>query len=430
MHNGAYNAGCFAGLSNSIGSVNSSPLAASGSTTPSGVFAVVVATMVAQIASIMGVAVFPVIAPRLAAEMGVAPALIGYQVSLTYGAAMIAAPFMSTSIARWGGCRATQVGLGFSALGLALALTSNLWALVATSVLFGVALSVLVPASAHLLFRFCPPDRRNLVFSLKQTGVPLGWMLMALAAPAITVAFGWRWALVLVLAVTLSTLVSLQRVRAKWDDDRNPRAAARQRRFEGLALTWRYPGLRRLAMASFFLSFVQLCLGAFTVTTLVNEAAYSLVAAGIMLSLVQASGVAGRVLWGWLGDLTRDGPAILVKVSIIMTVCCVLVAFITPATPPLLTALVFMLFGATAVGWNGVFMAEIARCSPRGSVSVATGGAMVWNFAGILIGPATFATVYALIGSYAWTFGLLALIAATGCALLRGGGPVSPVRPA
>jgi sugar phosphate permease len=128
------------------------------------------------------------------------------------------------------------------------------------------------------------------------------------------------------------------------------------------------------------------------------------------------------VLWGWLSDLTRNGPAILVKVSIIMTGCCVLVAFITPATPPLFTALVFMIFGATAVGWNGVFMAEIARCSPRGLVSVATGGAMVWNFAGILIGPATFATVYALIGSYAWTFGLLALIAATGCVFLVRGG--------
>jgi predicted MFS family arabinose efflux permease len=388
---------------------------------------VVVATMAAQVASIMGVAVFPVIAPRLAAEMGVAPALIGYQVSLTYGAAMIAAPLMSGTIARWGGCRATQVGLGFSAIGVALALTSNLWALVATSVLFGVALSTLVPASAHLLFRFCPPDRRNLVFSLKQTGVPLGWMVMALAAPAITVSFGWRWALVLILAVTLGTMASLQRVRASWDDDRNPQAASRQRRFEGLALTWRYPELRRLASASFFFSFVQLCLGAFTVTMLVNEAGYSLVTAGIMLSLVQASGVAGRVLWGWLGDLTRNGPAVLVKISIIMALCCVVIAFITPATPPLLTALVFMLFGATAVGWNGVFMAEVARCSPRGQVGVATGGAMVWNFAGILIGPATFAMVYGLVGSYAWTFGLLALIAAAGCALLiQRGASVQP----
>lgn len=387
--------------------------------------AVVAATTIAQVASIMGVAVFPVIAPRLAAEMGVEPALIGYQVSLTYGAAMVAAPFMSATIARWGACRATQVGLGFSAFGLMLALTSNLWALVVTSILFGVALSVLVPASAHLLFRFCPPENRNLLFSLKQTGVPLAWTLMALTAPAITMAFGWRWALVLVLAVVLGTLVPLQRVRASWDDDRNPRASSRARPFEGLALTWRYPGLRWLAMASFFLSFVQLCLGAFAVTMLVDEAGYTLVAAGVMLSLVQASGVGGRILWGWLGDRTRDSPGVLAKISMIMTACCVLVAFVTPETPAWLTALVFMTFGATAVGWNGVFMAEVARCSPRGLVSVATGGAMVWNFAGILIGPAAFATVYARVGSYAWTYGLLALVAAAGCVLLLLGGAAS-----
>lgn len=399
-------------------SVNRDPQSAPPPPIEPSVFAVVIATTVAQIASIMGVAVFPVIAPRLAAEMGVAPVLIGYQVSLTYGSAVLATPLLSATIARWGGCRATQVGLALTAAGLMLALTSNIWALAGTSILFGVALSVLVPASAHLLFRFCPPQRRNFVFSLKQTGVPLGWTVMALAAPAITVTFGWRWAIGLVLAVALVTIAALQPVRARWDDDRNPQAASRQRPLEGLALTWRIPGLRRLATASFFLSFVQLCLGSFAVTMLVNEAGYGLVAAGVMLSLVQASGVAGRVLWGWLADFVRDGTGVLVKVSLIVTVCCVLVAFITPDTSRLFTAAVFMVFGATAVGWNGVFMAEIARCSPRGQVSVATGGAMVWNFAGILVGPATFATVYGLVGSYAVTFGTLALIAAAGCTLL------------
>ena len=63
----------------------------------SSVLLVVMATMAAQVASIMGVAVFPVIAPQLAAEMEVAPALIGYQMSLVYGAAMIAAPAAATA---------------------------------------------------------------------------------------------------------------------------------------------------------------------------------------------------------------------------------------------------------------------------------------------------------------------------------------------
>lgn len=43
---------------------------------------------------------------------------------------------------------------------------------------------------------------------------------------------------------------------------------------------------------------------------------------------------------------------------------------------------------------------------------------MMWNFAGILIGPALFATVYKFVGSYALTCGLLALIAAAGLALV------------
>lgn len=63
-------------------------------------------------------------------------------------------------------------------------------------------------------------------------------------------------------------------------------------------------------------------------------------------------------------------------------------------------------------------MAEVVRCSPRGQVSVATSGAMVWNFAGILVGPSLFAAMYGLVGSYALTFGALALIAASGALLL------------
>jgi hypothetical protein len=73
-------------------------------------------------------------------------------------------------------------------------------------------------------------------------------------------------------------------------------------------------------------------------------------------------------------------------------------------------------FGAAAVGWNGLFLAEVARFSPRGKVSVATSAAMTWNFAGILIGPALFATVFNWVDSYAITYGALSLVAAAAVA--------------
>lgn len=362
----------------------------------------------------MGIAVFPVIAPKLAAEMGVEPSLIGYQMSLLYGTAMLGSPMLSFMIARWGACRTTQVGLGFCVIGMALGLTSSLWGLAATSMLLGLSMSIMTPASAHLLFRFSPPQKRNFIFSLKQTGVPLAWTLAALAAPAITLAFGWQWSLMTVLGVALAILLALQPVRANWDDDRQSRAAVLQRPFEGLAVLWRYPVLRWLSIASLFWTFVQLCLGTFAVTMLVAEAGYSLVAAGFMFSVVHASGVASRVLIGWIADRTGDSLGVLEKIGMIMIACCVLTSFVSPTWPAPLIGLLFIMFGASAVGWNGLALAEIARRSPHGLVGTATGGAMVWNFGGILIGPALFATTYKLIGSYALAYGLLALVAAAG----------------
>lgn len=378
------------------------------------VVAVVAATTIAQVASVMGIAVFPVIAPRLAAELGVAPAWIGYQISLVYGSATIGSPLMSFAVTRWGACRATQVGLGCCVVAMALALTSSIVALAFASVLLGIAMTLMTPASTHLLFRFSPPQNRNLIFSLKQTGVPLGWMIMALVAPGLTLAFGWRWAIALVLAVVVVTMLALQPVRAHWDDDRRHDAPVRANPIAGLVALWRSPVLRWLAFGALTLSFVQLCLATFLVTMLVEDAGYSLMTAGVMLSLVQAAGVGGRILWGWIADRTRDSLGWLRRLAATTGTCCVVMAFVGPGWPVAVMAVFFAIFGAAAVGWNGLFLAEVARCSPRGKVSVATSAAMTWSFAGILIGPALFATVFKLTGSYALTYGLLSVVAVAG----------------
>jgi predicted MFS family arabinose efflux permease len=207
-------------------------------------------------------------------------------------------------------------------------------------------------------------------------------------------------------------------VRARWDDDRKPDAAIRANPIAGLVALWRYPVLRWLAIASLALSFVQLCLGTFLVTMLVQEAGYSLVAAGVMLSIVQASGVAGRIVWGWVADRTGDSLGLLQKIAAMTAACCVAIAFVGPEWPQALLTIFFVIFGAAAVGWNGLFLAEVARCSPRGMVSVATSAAMTWNFAGILLGPAIFAAVVSASGSYAAAYAMLALVALGGLSLL------------
>ena len=375
------------------------------------VAAVVAATTAAQVVCTMGAAVFPVIAPELARNLGVEASLIGYQMSVIYGAAMLGSMLFTWMVARYGGCRTTQFGMACCVLGMAIALYGGVWSMVVASVFIGAAMSINLPAAAHLLFRFSPPQHRNFIFSLKQTGVPLAWALMALIAPAVTLTWGWRWALALVLASCLITLFVIQPSRRAWDDDRRPDLPVQARVFDGLRLVWSMPALRWLGVAAFCLAFIQLCVSTFTVVMLVGECGYTLVEAGLMLSVAQIFGVLGRIAWGWVADRSGDCMSALQYLTLVSVACCVAVFFLAPGWPVWLTALLYAVFGATAIGWNGLYTAEVARCSPPGQVSLVTGGAMVWNFAGILTGPTAFTLLYKAIGSYATTFGAIVVIA-------------------
>lgn len=375
------------------------------------VTAVVAATTAAQVAGAMGAAVFPVIAPELARNLGVEASLIGYQMSVIYGAAMLGSMLFTWMVSRYGGCRTTQIGMACCVFGMAVALHGSVMSLIVASVFIGVAMSINLPAAAHLLFRFSPPQHRNFIFSLKQTGVPLAWALMALIAPAVTLTWGWRWALVLVLASSLLTMLAMQWPRSAWDDDRRPDLPVQARVFDGVLLVWRMPALRWLGVAAFCLAFIQLCVSTFTVVMLVGESGYTLVEAGLMLSVAQIFGVLGRIAWGWLADRSGDCMAALQYLTLGSVACCAAVFFLAPGWPVWLTALLYAVFGATAIGWNGLYTAEVARRSPAGQVSLVTGGAMVWNFAGILTGPTVFTLVYKAIGSYTVTFGAVIVIA-------------------
>jgi len=376
----------------------------------------VLVTMAAQIASAMGIAIFPVIAPQLAQMLDVDASWVGYQISILFGAAVLMSGLVGTVVLRWGACRAMQHSLWLCAAGMLAGLTGHLLLMPLAAVFVGASTALAAAGASHLLFRFGSPKHRNLIFSIKQTGVPLGWAAIALVAPVLTVVYGWRVSLLAVLVYSVAGALLLERWRRHWDDDRNPGAAAQTNMLTGVVVLWRYETLRYLAMAAFFFSFVQLCLGSFTVNLLVQEGGYGLVAAGAMLSLVQVAGMAGRLVFGWLADRSGQAIAALVVSSLIAAAACVASMFISGRWPVPALAAFYLLFGMVAYGWNGVMHAQIARLSPPGMVSVATGGIMVWIFGGILVGPALFAATYRWIGSYTTTFGALALVAVTSAA--------------
>jgi predicted MFS family arabinose efflux permease len=378
---------------------------------------VVLATFAAQMVVTMSNSTLPTIAPKLAEALGVEPALIGYQVSILFGGAVVGTLFGGSYTRRFGACRTMQTSIALSALGLAMMIVPSVLAIVAGSLVAGFGQGILNSATAHLLVKYTPAARRNLLFSIKQSGVPFGGMLVALTAPAVALMLGWQWAVIAVMIVIVIVLALLQPVRAAWDEDRDPGATVNQQKFGGVPLVMADPALRWISLTGLLFSGVQRSLLTFTVIYLVAERGYSLIEAGVMLSIIQVGGVLGRLAWGWVAD-RYSSTSVLLIIAIISVIDTFALTALQADWPRISVYAIFFVFGAAALGWNGVLHAETARLSPPGLASVVAGGSTFFVFAGVLLGPSVFALLYTVIGSYSATFYMLAIASAAGGALV------------
>ena len=380
-------------------------------------YSVVFATFATQVAVTMSNSVLPTIAPKLAEALAADAALIGYQVSILFGAAVVGTLFGGSWTARFGACRTMQISIALCIAGLGLMTVPSILAIIAGSVVAGFGQGLLNSGTAHLLVKYTPGERRNLFFSIKQSGVPFGGMLVALATPAIAIALGWQWAVVLVAAAISVVLISLQPVRREWDADRFELTDAPKQKFGGVSFVMAQPSLRWISLAGLLFAGVQRSLLTFTVIYLVVERDYTLIEAGVMLSVVQVGGVLGRLGWGWVAD-RYSSTSVLLVIAVISALDSVALMALQADWPRAAVYAVFFVFGAAALGWNGVLHAEIASLSPPGMVGVVAGGSTFFVFAGVLLGPSLFALLYSVIGSYSTTFVTLAIASVAGGALV------------
>jgi sugar phosphate permease len=152
-----------------------------------------VATMLAiQVMISLSVLALSVMMPAVAIDLRIDPKLVGIFTAIIYGVAAVTALAAAEPIVRQGAVRICQAALLMAAIGLAL----NAMAMVAATVLavmfIGAAQGPINPASAHVLAQRVPRAWFGMVFSLKQTGVPIGFALASLVFPLLLELVGWR----------------------------------------------------------------------------------------------------------------------------------------------------------------------------------------------------------------------------------------------
>jgi len=381
-----------------------------------------VAMLATQALATMAAYSLPAVAPAIARELDVPGALIGVFISTVYGVGIASALLSPGFIARFGAVRVSQFVLLSTLAMLLAAAAGSVASIAAGAVLLGLTYGANAPAAAHLLVPRTPPGVMYLVLSIRQIGVPLGGVLAGLVMVPLSLAIGWRAALLWLAGPVALLLALVQIPRGRWDGDRDPsHPFGSQHLFAPFALLGENGAFVRLSFASFVYSGLQLVFVAFMTVHLTSRAAFDLVSAGQALAVYQVSGVVSRPIWGWAADRFFSARMLLAAQGVIMCVASILAGWFAPEWPPALVFAVCAVAGATASGFTGLAYAEWARLGGARRTE-ATGLGTAFMFAGVLVMPSAFAIAIAMTGDYAVPYAVAGALAAVSGLLLPGAG--------
>lgn len=387
-------------------------------------------TLLIQSFSALGLMAVPVLIPVEPGLPRLSASGIGLYLLCAYAGAMVGSLAAGPLVDRWGAIRTSQCALLLSAAGLTLA---ALWpgALLLAAVLIGLGYGPITPASSHVLIQTTPARRLNLVFSVKQTGVPAGVALSGFCIPPLALTTAWIWTLLILALACAAVAACACTIQAELDAQTSSRNGAAppadlsmgfllRQLLEPLAVIFRHKGLRSLAAVSFILSGIQISFTAYLVSYLTTWLAMTALAAGSVLALSQLGGVMGRIVWGYVSDRFIRPVSMLALLSLVISLAALATGSLVlwPTVPSgLLLAGLMIVFGASASGWNGVYLAEVARQAPPGTVGKATSGTLACTFLGVIVGAPVFGLIVSSRGGFTMAFGMQALLA-LGAALL------------
>lgn len=373
------------------------------------------AVLVAQIAVSFLSRLASTLAPALSARTGWSITDIGLLSSLI---AIGSAVFMLVGlplILRAGPVRSLQAGLLVGALGAMLYAVPVAAGAVVGSLLIGLASGPQASAGSDVLKRYAPARIHNLVFSIKQAGVPLGGVLAGLLMPILADGLGLVATFLVCGALGIAALLAMQPLQRRLDAGRDRQQATHLRLLVSLD-NLRRPlralaadaNLRRIALAGACLALGQSAWFIFLVTLLVAYRGMTLAAAGALFALMQVVSVFGRPLLGMLAD-RMDANRILQLACIASAVTTLALAFLNPQWPSWAVTVLVVAAGCTVSSWNGVQMAQMAHFARPGAVAESATGASLLIFLANMAGPVLFGVIAALGGDFRVGFGICAV---------------------
>ena len=365
----------------------------------------------------LAVGTVPLYAVVAAPEMGIDIGLVGFFTAITYLASTISAPYGGGIAQRIGGLRGSQLCLLLAGTGIAL--TAFAWPplFILSAIFLGAGLGQATPSSSQILVYKTPPHLLPLAFSIRMTGVPGGNLLAGLSIPTLIILVGWQGTAIFVAILCLILMTLIHPLKAIFDAElfssSNEQKPERASFWGPIIMVLQAPSLRILSFASFLYCGTQLVLTTYIAIYFVNVGKISLVDAGLAVSVAYGFGVGVRifvtaVVIRWIRPVIVFG-----LLGFGIAVSCIALTQLNEYWPYWLILLFSAFTGASAMSWNGLFLAEVAQHAPKGKEATATGAALSFAYSGAMIMPIIFGLNLSFGNSFQsgfWSLSIITLI--------------------
>jgi sugar phosphate permease len=308
-----------------------------------------------------------VMAPAIRDELGISLSQVGVLLASLWVGTIVTLLAWGLLADRVG--ERVVLGTGLTACGLlavAAGRADEFWTLVVLLFLASAAGASVNAASGRAVMQWFAPEERGLALGIRQTAIPLGAGIGAVALPSLEQAGGLEAAFSFLGALCLAAaLIAALVIRE---------APVRDAELDGDAIPWtlRDRRLWTLSFASGLYLFGQIPLLSFAVLFLHDVHGMSEARAGAVLAVFQAGAVLTRIGAGRLSDRIADRLRPLRWIGLASAVGLLTTALVADGDLALVV-LVVVVAGAISMAWNGLSLTAAAELAGRARSGAAIG---------------------------------------------------------
>jgi len=336
---------------------------------------------------------------------------VGYYSTCFFISAAALAIFTGSIVDNLGPKKSMLLGIGCLGCVLILhGLSSSYGLLLFMAFVAGLGFSIITPSATKAVMIATPQEKRAFSMGITQTGFGLGGIVGASFLPILGESLGWRIAIQLAAVFILLTGPFVYKlyqeqgnIRSIINTPEEPAGGKRTFKKNLLSLFANKP-LFRICVLGIVFGISEGAMLTHFVVFLSEDLNMSRVAAGLGFGTLHLGGMIGLIGWGYFSDrlfrIDRRLSLFLIGLSAgVMYLFFGLFLYHSQVSQVFIFILSF-LFGFLALGWSGVYLTSVGEVAGGKQAGIATGLALLFIRAGMLVAPPIFGLIADANGYY------------------------------